>query len=126
MFISCIIVGIGGFAGAVSRFFISTKVQEKTGSFFPYGTLTVNMLGCFIIGVIFSILEYSQIMGPGFKHLIVTGFLGALTTFSTFSYETFELIREKNILQALANIFIQIIAGVILVFLGFKLTSLFI
>ncbi|WP_281950419.1 fluoride efflux transporter CrcB [Nitrosophilus kaiyonis] len=112
-------IGIGGFFGAVSRFLISTFIQKFTGSFFPLGTLGVNMLGSFIIG--FLALYFENVISPNQKALLITGFLGALTTFSTFSYETVSMLQNSLYYRAITNITLNVflsilstIAGIIL------------
>ncbi len=109
-----IFIGIGGFLGAVLRFLISTFVQKFTFSFFPFGTLSVNVIGSFIIG--FLALYFEQVVSPNYKALFVTGFLGALTTFSTFSYETVSMIQSseyiKSILNISLNVFLCLIATI--------------
>ncbi len=100
-------VGIGGFFGAIARFLIAGYVQKLSGLFFPVGTLTVNVLGSFIIGLLFMYFE--QTIHPTAKAMLVTGFLGALTTFSTFSLETYLLIEQGLVAKALLNIALNII-----------------
>ena len=114
-------IGIGGFFGAISRFLISTYMQKLTGSLFPVGTLTVNVLGSFIIG--FLVLYFENIVSPNQKAMLVTGFLGALTTFSTFSYETVTMLQESLYYRALINITLHVIlslAGTIVGIIAFK------
>ena len=123
MLLQYLMIGIGGFLGAIFRFFVSTRVQEASKSFFPVGTLIVNMLGCLLIGFILGIINNNPLLGLTTKNLLVTGFLGAFTTFSTFGYETFILIRDKKIIQALANVFIQIIVGILAVWLGYIISN---
>jgi CrcB protein len=98
-------VGIGGFMGAVSRFVLSSWVQKLTGTAFPYGTLSVNVMGSFVIGFLF--LYFEQTLSPNAKALAVTGFLGALTTFSTFSLETVLMLQNGLYTKALANILLN-------------------
>jgi CrcB protein len=95
-------VGLGGFLGAVSRFLLSGWVQKFTGTAFPYGTLSVNVLGSFVIGFLFLYFEHT--LSPHAKALAVTGFLGALTTFSTFSLETILMLQNSLYTKALTNI----------------------
>jgi len=95
-------VGAGGFLGAVGRFLLSTGVQKFAGSSFPYGTLSVNVLGSFLIGFLF--LYFEQTIAPQQKALLITGFMGALTTFSTFSLETVLMLQNGLFLKALANV----------------------
>ena len=100
-------VGTGGFFGAVSRFVLSGWVQKLTGASFPYGTLAVNVLGSFMIG--FLVLYFEQSVSPQQKALVITGFLGALTTFSTFSLETVLMLQESLYLKALSNISLNVL-----------------
>jgi len=126
MLLQCIFVGIGGFLGAISRYLISTKVQILSKStLFPYGTLAANMVGCLIIGVMFGLVVNTTLLGESLQNLIITGFLGALTTFSTFGFETYALVRGKAIILAVVNILAQIIIGIVLVWLGFLIAGLF-
>ena len=95
-------VGIGGFLGAISRFTIASFVQKLSGASFPFGTLAVNILGSLIIGYLF--LFFEQTVAPTQKAMFVTGFLGALTTFSTFSLETVLMLQNGLFLKAFANV----------------------
>jgi len=95
-------VGAGGFFGAVSRFLLSTAVQKITGTVFPYGTLAVNVLGSFLIGFFF--FYFDQTVSPHQKAFLITGFLGALTTFSTFSLETVLMLQNSLYLKAFTNV----------------------
>jgi len=115
-------VGIGGFLGAVSRFLIAGFVQKIAGISFPAGTIAVNVLGSFLIG--FLVMIFENIIAPQWKALFITGFLGALTTFSTFSYETVVLIQESLYYKALLNVFLNItlcLAATIFGMTSFKL-----
>jgi len=95
-------IGTGGFIGAILRFTISTWIQKLFSPLFPIGTLTVNIIGSFIIG--FMALYFENIISPHQKALIITGMLGALTTFSTFSLETVTMLQEGLWGRAFANI----------------------
>jgi CrcB protein len=99
-------VGIGGSAGAIVRFLISIVLQKKTGWFFPIGTLGVNIIGSFLIG--FFILYFENTISPIWKIGVISGFLGALTTFSTFSYETIAMIQNFSYQRAALNIFLNV------------------
>jgi CrcB protein len=93
-------VAIGGAIGAVFRYLVAGYVQKKVGISFPVGTLTVNVLGSFIIGFFIQYaLEYLA-LPPYVRALVVVGFLGAFTTFSSFSYETISLILEGEWFKA--------------------------
>jgi len=112
-------VGAGGFAGAVSRFVLSGWVQRLSGTTFPYGTLAVNTLGSFIIG--FLILYFEQSLAPQQKALVITGFLGALTTFSTFSLETVLMLQENLYLKAFSNVSLNVLLCILATILGMML-----
>ena len=109
-------VGAGGFLGAISRFLLATGVQKLTGSTFPYGTLTVNVLGSFVIGFLF--LYFEQTVSPTQKALVITGFLGALTTFSTFSLETVLMFQNSLYVKALTNVSVNALLSIIATLIG--------
>jgi CrcB protein len=100
-------VGIGGFLGAIGRFILSTGIQRIMGASFPYGTLLVNVLGSFFIG--FLVLYFEQSISPQQKAFAITGLLGALTTFSTFSLETVLMLQQNLYAKALSNVSLNII-----------------
>ena len=95
-------IGAGGFAGAILRYLLSGWVQKLSPSLFPVGTLTVNVLGSFIIG--FAVLYFENVVSPHQKAMVITGLLGALTTFSTFSLETVTMLQGGLWGRAVANI----------------------
>ena len=99
-------VGIGGFIGAIMRFSTSFYINKLLGTTFPYGTLSVNILGSFLIG--FLALYFEQTIAPNTKALLITGMLGALTTFSTFSLETILLLQQALYIKAFLNIILNI------------------
>ncbi|SDC50729.1 MULTISPECIES: fluoride efflux transporter CrcB [unclassified Candidatus Frackibacter] len=110
-------IGLGGFFGAISRYTIS-KWMAQWNSTFPYGTFTVNILGSFLLGFLMTIFFEKTTISPYLRVAITTGFLGALTTFSTFAYETMSLFEDKEILLANINIFSNLIIGLIFVLAG--------
>ena len=110
-------VGIGGFIGAILRFTISGFIQNSTNILFPFGTLFVNILGSFLIGFMF--LYFQEInLSAHQKALVITGLLGALTTFSTFSLETLLMIQENLWAKALSSIGLNVILCLIATYLG--------
>ena len=109
-------IGTGGFLGAISRFLLATGVQKLTGSAFPYGTLMVNVVGSFIIGFLFFYFE--QTIAPNQKAMLMTGFLGALTTFSTFSLETVLMLQNGLYLKAFGNVSVNALLCITATMLG--------
>jgi len=117
-------IGIGGFFGAIGRYLLTKKVEEFFLGTFPYGTLFVNLLGCFLLGFIFTLSLEKQFISPNMRVAVTTGFLGALTTFSTFSLETISLFREESYYLGFSNILISLIPGLIMVWLGITVAKL--
>jgi CrcB protein len=112
------LVMCGGGLGAASRYSISLLAARIIGTSFPWGTLAVNLSGCFLIGLLLALADRMRFLTPDMRLLIITGYLGALTTFSTFSLETVSAGRAGLILQPLANILANNIGGLTLTFLG--------
>ncbi|MBU0993294.1 MAG: fluoride efflux transporter CrcB [Proteobacteria bacterium] len=119
-------VGLGGFGGAISRYLISGLVQNLTKSVsFPHGTLSVNMIGCYLIGLLSYLVESQAGITAEMRLLLMVGFLGSFTTYSTFSNETMNLIQDQRLVLALINILIHIILGLAAVLLGrFTVTAI--
>src|SRR5687767_8762590 len=107
-----ILVGLGGFLGSVLRLVISDFFQTKHLTSFPYGTLAVNIIGCFVIGLVFGFVEKGQ-LSIEWRYFLATGLIGGFTTFSAFSYETFYLIRNGQWLNAVIYILLSIACGCI-------------
>ncbi len=117
--VKLLIVGAGGFVGAILRYMLSGLVQNLSGSaVFPFGTLAVNMVGCFAIGLLSYMAEYRGLFGPETRLFVFIGLLGALTTFSTFGHETYGLIKDARVSFALLNVGIHVVAGLTFVWLG--------
>ncbi|KXG76645.1 putative fluoride ion transporter CrcB [Fervidicola ferrireducens] len=117
-------IALGGAAGALFRYFMSVWLNDKITTVFPIGTLVVNLLGSFLVGLIYSISMNFIVPVAIFRSLIMVGFLGAFTTFSTFSLETLLLIHEGSFAMAFLNMLANILGGLIAVFLGISVTNL--
>ena len=118
MTINILCVGFGGFLGAISRYIISIYTSKQFLFKIPLGTLIVNVLGGFLIGLIMELTIKNNFISPQLKLFLTTGIMGGLTTFSTFSYETIVLIKEGNILLAILNILLNLILSLLGVVLG--------
>lgn len=120
-------VGIGGFIGAVCRFVVTGFVQKRFPAFTPAGTLAVNVLGCLLIGGLMALVVLRpNDFHPTLRLFLITGILGSLTTFSTFGYETVELLREERYRPALFNVGLNLAAGLPAVLLGWTIVKSFI
>jgi fluoride exporter len=114
-----VLVAVGGGLGALSRYGATLLAVQIFGSRFPWGTLIVNLAGCFLIGLSFALADRGlNIMNPSARLFFVTGYLGGLTTFSTFAMETVNSLRSATYLIALANFLFNNVIGGALVFLG--------
>ena len=112
------VIGLGGFFGAVARYGLSGLVHRYSGGAFPFGTLIVNLLGCFLIGAVMAVVEGREALSPNVRLFVVIGLLGSFTTFSTLGYETLELLRSREHLAALANMGGSAVLGVLAVVAG--------
>lgn len=110
-------IGIGGFVGAITRYGVSGLIHRHFAGW-PAGTLLVNVVGCFIIGAFMFLVEDRQLFSPNTRLFVTIGFLGSLTTFSTFGHETLEILRSGGIRLALANVAANVVLGLAAVFLG--------
>lgn len=113
---------IGGSLGALSRYGATLLFTRLFGTSFPYGTLAVNLSGCFLIGLVLGLAERGAIVSPAVRLFFVTGFLGALTTFSTYAWESMAAVRNASFTTAALNIALNNIAGLGLVLAGVWLT----
>lgn len=122
-----LLVGGGGFLGSVARFLIGSAVasRQPQGELrpFPFGTLSVNLIGCFVIGVLAAIATRGDGWNDPARRFLFTGVLGGFTTFSAFGLETFTLLREGRVSLAAANVVLQTGVGLLAVWLGYRLAS---
>jgi CrcB protein len=119
-----LLVGTGGFAGALLRYGLGGIVHRQFPlTTFPLGTLSVNLLGCLLIGIVAGLAESRQLFSPELRVLILIGLLGGFTTFSTFGFETIAMLRDSQYLGAAANVGMHVFAGLLLVWTGYALTT---
>ena len=114
-----LLVGIGGFIGSVTRYLVGGYVQETVNRLdFPYGTLAVNLIGCFVIGFLAQMGEKYGTFSTESRSFIFIGILGGFTTFSSFGNETVNLMRQGRIENALLNVGANVFLGLLLIWLG--------
>jgi CrcB protein len=111
-------IGLAGFVGAVSRYTIEGWVSDRTRGAFPWGTFVVNVSGCFILGLLFTLLTERFLPHPTLRSALTIGFVGAYTTFSTFAFETMRLGEDGAVLLAATNIVASVVVGIAAVYLG--------
>lgn len=113
-----LLIGAAGAFGALARYGLGGLVQRYSGVTFPWGTFVVNMLGSFLFGFVWSMVEQRLVVSVETRVIILSGFLGAFTTFSSFMFETSSLIGEAQWGLATINIVAQITLGLMAMFLG--------
>ena len=111
-------VGVGGAVGALLRYLVSGWIYRFAAGGFPWGTLAVNLIGSFIIGLLWGVFEIS-IISQNLRLFLFMGILGSFTTFSTFSLESFSLLRDGEYGLLLLNVILSIVLGISLVFAGY-------
>jgi fluoride exporter len=116
--INVLIIGLGGFLGAVTRYGVAVWIGQRWGRSFPLGTFVINITGSFLIGLLMTLMTEKIIENPQWRLLLVVGFLGAYTTFSTFEYETGALLKDSEWLYASLNVVLSVVVGFIALKLG--------
>jgi CrcB protein len=113
-----LIIGVGGFLGAVARYAIALWIGQKWGRNFPMGTFVINVSGSFLIGLLMVLFTERYLVNPQWRLLLVVGFLGAYTTFSTFEYETGSLLKDGEWMMAMLNVVGSVVAGFVALKMG--------
>ena len=115
-----LLVGLGSFIGGIARYLISIFIQNKFLSTFPYGTLAVNIIGCFLIGIIYGFSDRGS-LNVEWRLFLATGIMGGFTTFSSFSNETVSMLRDAQYWQAFSYVGVSILIGLAATFAGISL-----
>lgn len=113
-----LLIGLGGFAGAVARYLVDGAVAERTGGGFPWGTLVVNLSGSFVLGLLFALTAERAILPSDIRGPVMIGFIGAYTTFSTWMLESWQLIEGGSYLPAIANLGGSVVLGLLAMVAG--------
>ena len=113
-----LLLALAGGVGAMARYGLSGLVQRYSGTTFPWGTLVVNILGCFVFGVIWALAAERMAMSPEVRTIVLVGFLGSFTTFATFMSESHRLLADAQWLPAIGNLLITNLTGLGVFILG--------
>lgn len=112
-------IGLGGFLGSISRYWLSALIHKFAGMNFPYGTLTVNVIGCFAIGLLMTMFQEHFVENPNIRLFLIIGVLGGFTTFSSFSFDTLALMKAGNFLSAGVNIVASVTVCLMATWIGY-------
>ena len=116
-----VLVGVGGFLGAVSRYLVDGWVSNLSGGTFPFGTLLINVSGSFVLGVLFALSIERAVIPPAIRAPVLIGFIGAYTTFSTLTLETWRLVEDGSLVPAFGNLAGSMLLGMAAVVAGLAL-----
>jgi CrcB protein len=115
------LLAVTGAVGTLARYWVGGVVQRLCGESFPWGTLVINVTGCLLFGIVWMLAESRQLIGPQTRVVALTGFMGAYTTFSTFAFETTQMLVDSEWFRALGNLALQNILGLAAILLGFAI-----
>ena len=121
--IKLLLIGFAGFVGTLSRYWLSDVVARKYGETFPFGTLAVNLVGCFLIGLLVYVVQERYLVSHNVRGIIFIGLLGGFTTFSTLGLQTFTLLQNNQIALATLNVAASNVLGLFLVWAGYTLAK---
>ncbi len=118
-------LALAGAAGTIARYLLQALAVQILGKQFPWGTLIVNVVGCFLFGIVWTLEQEHELISPETRVILLVGFMGAFTTFSTFAFETAWLAREPGLVVAAANLLAHNLLGITAVLLGVGLVRQF-
>ena len=118
-----LIVGLGGFLGAIARYLLQNAIVNRFITIFPVGTFSINLIGSLIIGLIFGLSERYQWMTQEWRLFLAIGFCGSFTTFSTFAFDNLQLLKDGNYSQLIWYTVLSFVFGVGLAWLGYSITK---
>jgi len=121
--VNLLLIAIGGALGSVARYLFSSAVLRATGSLLGVGTFAVNVIGCVVFGIIAGFAERRFVFGPEARMFLLVGVLGGFTTFSSFAFESVQLLRDGQFAAASVNIVGQVVAGIVGLWLAFAMSG---
>jgi len=119
--VTLVLVGLGGFFGAIARYLVDGWIAERAGATFPFGTLVVNLSGAFVLGFLFALAVERGILPAAIRPPVFIGFIGAYTTFSTLALESWRLIESGSYVLGVVNLVGSIVLGIVAVVAGLAL-----
>ncbi|GAB7088446.1 fluoride efflux transporter CrcB [Marinifilum fragile] len=120
-----LLIGMGGFLGSISRFLVGQALHRFFDTVFPIGTMTVNIVGSFIIGVVYSLAERDNLISPEIRMFLAVGFCGGFTTFSSFAFDKLNLLKDSGFLYLSLYLGGSVFLGLLAVYLGTQIYKLF-
>jgi CrcB protein len=118
-----ILIGLGGLIGTLCRYWLAGLVARQYGETFPWGTLVVNVVGCFLAGALFYLMEERFLVSPTQRSVVLIGLLGGFTTFSSFGLQTFTLLRDGEFALAALNVTLSNLLGLLMLWAGYSLVK---
>jgi CrcB protein len=116
-----ILIGLAGLAGTLLRYWLAGFVARQYGEAFPWGTMAVNLIGCFITGAVFYLTEERFLISPAVRTVVLIGLLGGFTTFSSYGLQTFTLLRDGEFGMATLNVAVSNVVGLMMLWVGYVL-----
>jgi fluoride exporter len=123
MMVKLFLIGLAGFIGTLGRYWLSGVVARRYGQTFPLGTLAVNLIGCFLVGLLFYLMQERYLVNQNVRTIILIGLLGGFTTFSSLGLQTFTLLQDNEIALATLNLVASNVLGLFLVWVGYSLAK---
>jgi CrcB protein len=121
--IKLLLIGFAGFIGTLGRYWLSGVVARRYGETFPLGTLAVNLVGCFLVGLLFYLMQERYLVNQNVRTIILIGLLGGFTTFSSLGLQTFTLLQDNEVALAVLNMVASNVMGLLLVWAGYTLAK---
>ena len=119
--VKLLLIGFAGFIGTLGRYWLSGVVARSYGETFPLGTLAVNLVGCFLVGLLFYLMQERYLVNQNVRSIILIGLLGGFTTFSSLGLQTFTLLQDNEVALAALNVVASNVMGLLLVWAGYTL-----
>lgn len=120
-----LLIGLAGLVGTLLRYWLAGVVGRRYGEDFPLGTLTVNLIGCFLAGLLFYLMQERLFVNETLRAMILVGLLGGFTTFSSYGLQTFTLLRDGEFAFAALNLVVSNLVGLLMVWAGYALAKAF-